>query len=182
LELRDDLHRLKERFNFPLTMDGPNGRPEPGYGTELNHRPQQGDTPTSQAPSVPGPGEAAVPEAISFRQLEALRQSAIEAQRTSSLTERASGSPIASPMPGPSQGHPQAGLPQPGQAQPGGDELAELEQLLGAYGQLGQRLLQQLARQGTALEQHRHPQQVMALGALAAHIRLGLQALAASRQ
>jgi hypothetical protein len=122
-----------------------------------------------------------VPEAISFRQLESLRQSAIEAGRTCSLAG-ASESPFSSPIEGPNQGHPQPGLPQPGQPQPGGDELAELEQLLGAYGQLGQRLLQQLARQGTALEQHRHPQQVMALGALAAHIRLGLQALAASRQ
>ena len=163
-------------------MDGPNGRPEPGYSPELNHRPHQGDTPSSQAPSVPAPGGAAVPEAISFRQLEALRQSAIGAHRSSSLTEPAAGSPCASPMDGPRPGHPQAGLPQPGQPQPSGDALAELEQLLGAYGQVGEQLLQQLARQGTALEQHRHPQQVMALGALAAHIRLGLQALAASRQ
>jgi hypothetical protein len=118
-----------------------------------------------------------VPEAISFRQLEFLRQSAIEAGRTCSPAGSAADSPFTSPIEGPSQGQ-----PQPEQPQPGGDELTELEQLLGAYGQLGQRLLQQLARQGTALEQHRHPQQVMALGALAAHIRLGLQALAASRQ
>ena len=173
-------------------MDGPNGRPEPGFNPERNHRPHQGDTPTNQAASLPAPGGlapggvapagVAVPEASSFRQLEALRQSAIEADRTSSLTDRSAGSPFASPTAGPRQGHPQAGLPQPGQAQPSGDELADLEQLLGAYGQVGEQLLQQLARQGTALEQHRHPQQVMALGALAAHIRLGLQALAASRQ
>ena len=172
-------------------MDGPNGRPEPGYSPELNQRPQAGDTPTTQSPEIPSPRGVAVPEAISFRQLESLRQSAIEAGRTCSLAG-ASESPFSSPIEGPNQGHPQPGLPQPGQAQPGqtqpgqtqpgDDELAELEQLLGAYGQLGQRLLQQLARQGTALEQHRHPQQVMALGALAAHIRLGLQALAASRQ
>lgn len=173
-------------------MDGPNGRPEPGFSPERNHRPHQGDTPTNQAASLPAPGGlapggvapagVAVPEAISFRQLEALRQSAIEAHRSSSLPEPAAGSPCASPMAGPRPGHPQAGLPQPGQAQPSGDALAELEQLLGAYGQVGEQLLQQLARQGSALEQHRHPQQVMALGALAAHIRLGLQALAASRQ
>jgi hypothetical protein len=124
----------------------------------------------------------ALPEAISFRQLEALRQSAIEADRTSSLTDRSAGSPFASPTAAPRQGHAQAELPQPGQPQPSGDALADLDQLLGAYGQVGEQLLQQLARQGTALEQHRHPQQVMALGALAAHIRLGLQALAASRQ
>jgi hypothetical protein len=169
-------------------MDGTTSQPETGcsperkHGPEREHGPQAADTPATPIPESPAPGEAAVPEAISFRQLEALRQSAIEAQRTSSLTERASGSPIASPTAGPRQGHPQAGLPQPGQPQPGGDELAELEQLLGAYGQVGEQLLQQLARQGSALEQHRHPQQVMALGALAAHIRLGLQALAASRQ
>jgi len=163
-------------------MDGPNGRPEPGFSPERNHRPHQGDTPTSPAPSLPAPGGVApagvaVPEAISFRQLEALRQSAIGAQRSSSLTEPAAGSPCASRMAGPRPGH-----PQPGQPQPSGDALAELEQLLGAYGQVGEQLLQQLARQGSALEQHRHPQQVMALGALAAHIRLGLQALAASRR
>lgn len=173
-------------------MDGPNGRPEPGFSPERNHRPHQGDTPTNQAASLPAPGGlapggvapagVAVPEAISFRQLEALRQSAIGAHRSSSLTEPAAGSPCARPMAGPRPGHPQAGLPQPGQPQPSGDALAELEQLLGAYGQVGEQLLQQLARQGSALEQHRHPQQVMALGALAAHIRLGLQALAASRQ
>ena len=157
-------------------MNAPNGRPEPGYSPELNQRPQVGDTPTTPIPADPSPGGAAVPEAISFRQLESLRQSAIEAGRTGSGSDSAADSPFTNPIEGPSQGD-----SLPGQPQNGGDELAELEQLLGAYGQLGQRLLQQLARQGTALEQHRHPQQVMALGALAAHIRLGLQALAASR-
>lgn len=130
-----------------------------------------------RSPQTHPPGGAAVPEAISFRQLETLRLCAIEAGRTGSGSGSAPDSPFTSPIEGPSPGD-----PLPGQPQNGGDELAELEQLLGAYGQLGQRLLQQLARQGTALEQHRHPQQVMALGALAAHIRLGLQALAASRQ
>ena len=157
-------------------MDGPHGRPEPGYSPERNQRHQAGDTPTTPIPADPSPGGAAVPEAISFRQLETLRQCAIEAGRTGSGSDSAADSPFTNPIEGPSQGD-----SLPGQPQNGGDELAELEQLLGAYGQLGQRLLQQLARQGTALEQHRHPQQVMALGALAAHIRLGLQALAASR-
>ena len=158
-------------------MDGPHGRPEPGYSPELNQHPQEGDPTPSQNPADPSPSGAAVPEAISFRKLESLRQNAIEAGRSGSRSGSAAEPPFTSPIEGPNQGH-----PQPGQHQPGGDELAELEQLLGAYGQLGQRLLQQLARQGAALEQHRHPQQVMALGALAAHIRLGLQALAASRQ
>ena len=160
-------------------MDGPNGRPEPGYNPEPNQRPQTGDTPTTNSPGAPAPGGAAVPEAISFRQLEALRQSAIEAARSSSPTAGSSDSPVASLLQGPS---PTKGQLQPEQHQPWSDDLEELEQLLGAYGQVGEQLLQQLARQGSALEQHRHPQQVMALGALGAHIRLGLQALAASRR
>ena len=160
-------------------MDGPNGRPEPGYRPELNQRPQPGDTPTTNSHGAPAPGKVAVPEAINFRQLEALRQSAIEAARSSSPTGSSSGSPVAGLLQGPSSSK---GQLQPDQLQPWGDDLEELEQLLGAYGQLGEQLLQQLARQGSALEQHRHPQQVMALGALGAHIRLGLQALAASRR
>ncbi len=151
----------------PLPMDGPNVRPEPGYSPELNQGPQPADTPTIKTP-----------EAISFRQLAALRQSAIEAGRTSSPSE-GSADPLSTQLQGPS---PSPGLHHLGQPQTPGAELAELDQLLGAYDQLGQRLLQQLSRQGSALEQHRHPQQVMALGALGAHIRLGLQALAASRQ
>jgi len=160
-------------------MDGPNGRPEPGYSPELNQRPQTGDTPTTNSPGAPAPGGAAVPEAISFRQLEALRQSSIKAGRRSSSTGSSSDSPDESLIQGPRAKQDQL---QPHQLQSSGDELAELEQLLGAYGQLGEQLLQVLSRQGSALEQHRHPQQVMALGALGAHIRLGLQALAASRQ
>ncbi|MCX5942931.1 MAG: hypothetical protein NTU65_07630 [Cyanobacteria bacterium] len=160
-------------------MDGPNGRPEPGYNPEPNQRPQTGDTPTTNSPGAPAPGGTAMPEAISFRQLEALRQSAIKAGRRSSSTERSSDSPVARLIQGPS---PHQGQLQPDPPQPWGDELAELEELLGAYGQMGEQLLQLLSRQGSALEQHRHPQQVMALGALGAHIRLGLQALAASRR
>ncbi|PHX87163.1 MAG: hypothetical protein CK536_07475 [Synechococcus sp. Baikal-G1] len=160
-------------------MDGPNGRPEPGYNPEPNQRPQTGDTPTTNSPGAPAPGGTAMPEAISFRQLEALRQSAIEAARSSGPTAGSSDSPVASLLQGTS---PTKGQLQPEHHQPWGDDLEELEQLLGAYGQVGEQLLQQLARQGSALEQHRHPQQVMALGALGAHIRLGLQALAASRR
>ena len=160
-------------------MDGPNGRPEPGYNPEPNQRPQTGDTPTTNSPGAPDPGGTAMPEAISFRQLEALRQSAIKAGRRSSSTGSSSDLPVARLIQGQS---PNQGQLQPDQLQPWGDELAELEQLLGAYGQMGEQLLQLLSRQGSALEQHRHPQQVMALGALGAHIRLGLQALAASRR
>ena len=160
-------------------MDGPNGRPEPGYNPEPNQRPQTGDTPTTNSPGAPDPGGTAMPEAISFRQLEALRQSAIKAGRRSSSTERSSDSPVARLIQGQS---PNQGQLQPDPPQAWGDELAELEELLGAYGQMGEQLLQLLSRQGSALEQHRHPQQVMALGALGAHIRLGLQALAASRR
>ena len=160
-------------------MDGPNGRPEPGYNPEPNQRPQTGDTPTTNSAGAPAPGGTAMPEAISFRQLEALRQSAIKAGRRSSSTERSSDSPVARLIQGQS---PNQGQLQPDPPQPWGDELAALEELLGAYGQMGEQLLQLLSRQGSALEQHRHPQQVMALGALGAHIRLGLQALAASRR
>ncbi len=161
-------------------MDGPNVRPEPGYGAELNPQPQQGDTPTTHAPEAPAAAGLAVPEAISFRQLAALRQSAIEAGRSSGPIE-ASGDPASSsPAQGAGQSQSQ-GRQEPGKPQSSGAELAALEQLLGAYEQLGQKLLQQFSRQGVALEQHRNPQQLMALGALGAHIRLGLQALAASR-
>lgn len=162
-------------------MDGPNLRPEPGTSPELHNRPQQTPTPSpkSKTSEGPVPAGASLPEAISFRQLEALRLGAIEAGRSSSPSGSSADPSFASPVQGPSWGQ---GRPQPDHPQQPGAELAELEQLLGAYEQLGQRLLKQLGRQGSALEQHRHPQQVMALGALGAHIRLGLQALAASRQ
>ena len=150
-------------------MDGPPIRPESGPSPEPNHLPQQVPTPTSTPTAAPSPAAAGLPGAISFRQLEALRLSAIEADRGASPADSSADAPISGPLQGPNRG--------PG---PGAD-LAELEQLLGAYEQVGQRLLLQLGRQGSALEQHRHPQQVMALGALGAHIRLGLQALAASR-
>ena len=166
-------------------MDGPNVRPEAGFGAELNQPHQQAGGPPSghgephALGSRPDPEPIAVPEAISFRQLAALRQSALGAER--------SAGPTTSPTPPASTSPAQESAEGPGRLerlkpQPAGAELADLEHLLGAYEQLGQRLLHQLSRQGTALEQHRHPQQVMALGALGAHIRLGLQALAASRQ
>ena len=120
-----------------------------------------------------------MPEAISFRQLAALRQNAIEAGRTYCPSDSSADPSSTREAQGPTH---DPGRQELGQHQSSGAELNELEQLLGTYEQLGQQLLQQLSRQGTALEQHRHPQQVMALGALGAHIRLGLQALAASKQ
>jgi len=167
---------------FPLLqpMDGPNLRPEPGTSPELNNRPQQtpSPSPTSKTSDSPFPTGASLPEAISFRQLEALRLGAIEAGRSANPSGSSADPSFPSQVQGPSWGQ---GRPQPDHLKQPGAELAELEQLLGAYEHLGQRLLMQLGRQGSALEQHRHPQQVMALGALGAHIRLGLQALAASR-
>jgi hypothetical protein len=160
-------------------MQGLNGHPEPGYGAESNRPQQQASSPIE---AEPGPSQAdaiRVPEAISFRQLASLHQGAMEAGRRESPNEDSG------PDPDPSLGQGRAltqGRRPSDQPQAAGAELAELDQLLAAYGQLGQRLLHQLGRQGTALEQHRHPQQVMALGALGAHIRMGLQALAASRQ
>ncbi len=60
-------------------------------------------------------------------------------------------------------------------------QLEQLERLLEAYAGLSRSVLQQLERQGERLKVERSGQQLMALGALGAHIRLGLQALAASR-
>ncbi len=149
-------------------MEGPNVRPDAGFAAELN-------PPLQPAAATPAAAASPVPEAISFRQLAALRQAALESER--SAEPSAPASPDASSTPAA-----QPGRLAPGQPQSAGSELAELEQLLAAYEQVGQRLLQQLSRQGTALAQQRHPQQLMALGALGAHIRMGLQALAASRQ
>jgi hypothetical protein len=163
-------------------MPGLHGQPEPGYGAEFNRPLQPASSPTDADLGPSAAGAIRVPEAISFRQLASLHQGAIEAGRRESPSEPSG--PDASPT-SPSLGHGPAKAQarrQSGQPQAAAAELAELDQLLAAYEQLGQRLLQQLGRQGTALEQHRHPQQVMALGALGAHIRMGLQALAASRQ
>ena len=60
-------------------------------------------------------------------------------------------------------------------------QLLELERLLEAYARLGRTVLDQLEQQSGELQGNRTAQQLMALGALGAHIRLGLHALAASR-
>lgn len=59
---------------------------------------------------------------------------------------------------------------------------AELEAALEAWNRSSQQLLQRLQQAGPALGVGRNPQQLMALGALQAHVALGLQALASSRR
>jgi hypothetical protein len=63
----------------------------------------------------------------------------------------------------------------------GEEQLAQLERLLEAYARLGRTVLDQLEQHSVELQANRTAQQLMALGALGAHIRLGLHALAASR-
>ena len=74
----------------------------------------------------------------------------------------------------------EAALTQSGQSIPS-DQAARLRQLLGQHERLSQLILQELADQGESLQESYSAPQLMALGALAAHLRLGLQALAASR-
>lgn len=59
--------------------------------------------------------------------------------------------------------------------------VLRLRHLLAQHEQLTQAILQDLSRQGDSLQRSYTPHQLMALGALAAHLRLGLQALEASR-
>ena len=99
-----------------------------------------------------------IPHAVSFRQLEHWRQ---HASNGGSDRDPASGEGCAIP----SQG-----------------SGAHLEQLLNQYEQLSQELLNALARQAESLRQQRSGEQLLALGALNAHLRLSLQALAASRR
>jgi hypothetical protein len=60
--------------------------------------------------------------------------------------------------------------------------MQELQGLLQQYGQLSQRILSELNGQAPALQQQRSARQLMALGALQAHIHMGLRALAASEE
>lgn len=99
-----------------------------------------------------------LPHAVSFRQLEHWRQHA-----ANGVTAR---------QPGSSEG---CGAP----SQESG---AQLEQLLNQYERLSQELLHELGRQAENLRQQRTGEQLLALGALNAHLRLSLQALAASRR
>jgi hypothetical protein len=63
-----------------------------------------------------------------------------------------------------------------------GPALRELQGLLEQYGQLSQQLLAALNAQAPALKQQRSARQLMALGALQAHLHLGLRALTASEE
>jgi hypothetical protein len=63
-----------------------------------------------------------------------------------------------------------------------GPALQELQGLLEQYGQLSQRLLAELNAQAPALKQQRSARQLMALGALQAHLQMGLRALVASEE
>ena len=74
----------------------------------------------------------------------------------------------------------QHALVESGQEQRNGPALQELQGLLEQYGQLSQRLLAALNAQAPALKQQRSARQLMALGALQAHLHMGLRALAAS--
>jgi len=57
-----------------------------------------------------------------------------------------------------------------------------LEAALENWNRSSQELLQLLQQAGPTLAQGRNPKQLMALGALQAHVSLGLQALASSRR
>ena len=69
----------------------------------------------------------------------------------------------------------------PIQASADGDN-ASLEAALEAWSHASQQLLQTLQQAGPAMAQERAPRQLMALGALQAHVAMGLQALASSRR
>jgi hypothetical protein len=60
--------------------------------------------------------------------------------------------------------------------------MGRLQELLHQHESLTQALLEELASQEETLQVAYTAPQLMALGALAAHLRLGLQALAASRR
>jgi hypothetical protein len=62
-----------------------------------------------------------------------------------------------------------------------GQRRSEVESALRAYGQVSQRLLKALEGSEAELGQGRSPRQLMAIGALQAHVRMALQALAASQ-
>lgn len=64
----------------------------------------------------------------------------------------------------------------------GAPESAALDQALEAWSRASQQLLQTLQQSGPAVAEGRAPRQLMALGALQAHVAMGLQALASSRR
>jgi hypothetical protein len=61
------------------------------------------------------------------------------------------------------------------------DRSQEFEALLRAYGQVSHRLLQELQKGDESIAEGRSPRQLMAIGALQAHVHMALQALAASQ-
>lgn len=61
-------------------------------------------------------------------------------------------------------------------------DSAAVEAALEAWSLASQQLLQTLQQAGPAVADGRAPRQVMALGALQAHVAMGLQALAGSRR
>jgi len=63
-----------------------------------------------------------------------------------------------------------------------GQDTAALDAALDAWSRASQQLLQSLHQAGPALAKGRAPRQLMALGALQAHVAMGLQALASSRR
>jgi len=62
------------------------------------------------------------------------------------------------------------------------NETAALDAALEAWSRASQQLLQTLQQSGPAVAEGRAPRQLMALGALRAHVAMGLQALASSRR
>jgi hypothetical protein len=64
----------------------------------------------------------------------------------------------------------------------GGGARDALEASLEAWSRCSQELLQRLQQAGPELASLQHPRQLLALGALQAHVALGLQALASSRR
>lgn len=71
---------------------------------------------------------------------------------------------------------------EPSAIAPPGSPMPRLRQLLAEHEALSQAILEELSRQGDALQGSYTPPQLLALGALAAHLRLGLGALEASRR
>lgn len=61
-------------------------------------------------------------------------------------------------------------------------ETAALESALEAWSRASQQLLQVLQQAGPAVAEGRAPRQLMALGALQAHVAMGLKALVSSRR
>lgn len=61
-------------------------------------------------------------------------------------------------------------------------DTAALDAALEAWSRASQQLLQTLQQSGPGLAEGRAPRQLMALGALQAHVAMGLQALASSRR